>query len=287
MLPTILQLGLDILVSLADGIAENIDTLIPTIVDVVLKIVDILTQSDVLQNLLDAAFVIIEELAWGIGDALPELVDAILLIVDKIVSVLLKPENLAKIIQSAFQITVAITQGLINAIPNLLKGVETIILDIVAQFKDADWEQIGTDLVAGFKRGIKNAWSNMKKWFKNLFGDLISIAKRILGIASPSKVFKKLGSWTADGFGIGFEDEFAHVKDDMEDALNFDDASVGINASIRKVGAGAAGMAYGGTSIGNVNITVNGANYADEQSLAAAIATEIQNMTDRRAAVYA
>ena len=120
-----------------------------------------------------------------------------------------------------------------------------------------------------------------------MFGDLIGNAKKILGIASPSKVFKKIGGFTAEGFGAGFEDEFAHVKDDMEDALNFDDASVGINASIRKVGAGAAGGAFGGTSIGNININIDGAKYSDEQSLASAIALEIQNMTDRRAAVYA
>ena len=73
----------------------------------------------------------------------------------------------------------------------------------------------------------------------------------------------------------------------MEDALNFDDASVGINASIRKVGAGTAGGAFGGTSIGNINIKIDGAKYSDEQSLAEAIAYELQNMTERRSAVYA
>ena len=91
----------------------------------------------------------------------------------------------------------------------------------------------------------------------------------------------------AAGLGLGWEDEFGKVKSDIEDSLDFDDASVGINASIRKVGAGAAGMAYGGTSIGNITINIDGAKYSDEQSLASAIALELQNMTDRRAAVYA
>ena len=90
-----------------------------------------------------------------------------------------------------------------------------------------------------------------------------------------------------DIIGVGFEDEFSRVKDDIDDALNFEDANVGINASIRKVGAGAAGGAFGGTSIGNININIDGAKYSYEQSLASAIALEIQNMTDRRAAVYA
>lgn len=113
---------------------------------------------------------------------------------------------------------------------------------------------IGKNIIDGIKQGISNAWNNLVGWFKGLFGDLIGIAKKILGIASPSKVFKKIGGFTAEGFGIGFDDEFAHVKDDMEDALNFDDASVGINASIRKASVGADGIAYGG---GNISIVQN------------------------------
>lgn len=287
MLPQIVQLGLDLIVSLANGIAESLPELIPTIIDVVLQIVETLTNPETLTNILDAAMVLIENLAYGLMDAIPQLVQAALLIIENLVAFLLDPANLAKLLKMAFDLIVGIGTGLINAIPELLKSVTRIITGIIAMFKDADWGKIGKDLVDGFKRGISNAWNSLKTWFKNLFGDLIGIAKKILGIASPSKVFKKIGGFTAEGFGAGFEDEFAHVKDDMEDALNFDDASVGINASIRKVGAGAAGGAFGGTSIGNINIKIDGAKYSDEQSLASAIASEIQNMTDRRAAVYA
>ena len=287
MLPQIVQLGLDLIVSLANGISEYLPQLVPTIVDVILKIVEVLTDSNVLQSLLDAAFVIIEELAWGIGDALPKLTGAITEIIEEIVAILLKPENTERLLSSSLQIILAIGTGLINSLPQLARHVVRLISTIVAQFKDADWAELGKNLVEGFEDGIENAWGEMKKWFEGLFDDLIGIAKGILGIASPSKVFKKMGGFTAEGFGAGFDDEFAHVKDDMEDALNFDDASVGINASIRKVGAGAAGGAFGGTSIGNITIHVNGAKYSDEHSLASAIAVEIQNMTDRRAAVYA
>ena len=191
-------------------------------------------------------------------------------------------------------------QSILLFITNPIAGALKLLYDLNPKFKEwvdnllgkiKSWiggiVNIGSDLVAGLKRGIQNAWYNLKSWFKGLFGDLIGIAKRILGIASPSKVFKKIGGFTAEGFGAGFEDEFAHVKDNMEDALNFDDASVGINASIRKVGAGAAVGAFGGTSFGDIIINIDGAKYSDEQSLASAIALEIQNMTDRRAAVYA
>ena len=287
MLPQIVQLGLDLIVSLANGIAESLPELIPTIVDVVLQIVDTLTNPETLSNLLDAALVLLTELAYGLMDAIPALVDATLTIIENLVAFLTNPENIGKLLLAAVEIIIALATGIVNSIPRLLEYWKKVPQSIIDNFKNTDWGKLGTDLVEGFKKGIQNAWTSLKEWFKNLFGDLIDIAKKILGIASPSKVFKKIGLQTAEGYGIGFEDEFAKVKDDMEDALNFDDASVGINASIRKVGSGVAGGAFGGTSIGNISINIDGAKYSDEQSLASAIALEIQNMTDRRAAVYA
>ena len=73
----------------------------------------------------------------------------------------------------------------------------------------------------------------------------------------------------------------------MEDALNFDDASVGINASIRRFDAGSDRSSYGGTSFGDVTINVNGARYEDERKLAIAISEVMQDLTDRRVAIYA
>ena len=285
--PSLAFSAISLLKELAKGIFDNIGIVLDAAVELIFDLANQITEKDQLEKILDSAVRIVEEISYGLIDAVPQLVSSAVKIIENLVSFILDPKNLSKILKMAFDIVIGIGTGLINAIPELLKSVTRIISGIIAMFKDADWGKIGSDLVAGFKNGISRAWSSLKTWFRNLFGDLIGIAKRILGIASPSKVFKKLGSFTADGFGIGFEDEFAHVKDDMEDALNFDDASVGINASIQKVGAGAAGTAYGGTSIGNITINIDGAKYSDEQSLASAIAHEIQNMTDRRAAVYA
>lgn len=287
MLPQIVALGLDLIVSLANGIAQNLPALIPTIISVIMQIVNTITNPETLHSLLVAALSIVKELAWGIINNINTIIDAAITIIDSIVDFFLRPENLLMIIETAIELVLAIGVGIVKAIPQLLVSVATLIGSIFTNFFTADWKSIGTNLVDGLKKGISNAWANLKNWFKNLFGDLIGVAKKILGIASPSKVFKKIGVFTAEGFGAGFEDEFAHVKDDMEDALNFDDASVGINASIRKVGAGAAGIGYGGTSFGDIIIHIDGAKYSDEQSLASAIALEIQNMTDRRAAVYA
>jgi hypothetical protein len=310
-LPILAGAAISIIAELANGIVDAIPKLVDSIIDVLDKIIDVLTDKknvkglvnaatemflkiveaitdpDTLSSLLDAALTIITELAWALIENIDQLINASFLIVDGLIDFLTRPENIAMLVSAAIQLVLAIGVGIVKAIPQLLVSVGSLIGSIFTNFATADWGKIGKDLVGGFKKGIENAWKNLKDWFTGLFDDLIGIAKKILGIASPSKVFKKIGGFTAEGFGVGFDDEFAHVKDDMEDALNFDDASVGINASIRKVGAGSVGGAFGGTSIGNVNIHIDGARYSDEEALADAIAVRIQSMTDRRSAVYA
>ena len=236
-LPQAVQLGLGLLVSLSNGIAENLPALIPTIIDVILQIVDTLTNQETLTNLLGAAFTIVKELAWGLIDNIDKITDAIVTLIDGMVDFFLLPANLAMLIETAVQLVLAIGTGLVKAIPQLLVSVGTLIASIFANFFAADWESIGTNLVDGLKQGITNAWNNLKEWFSGLFDDLIGIAKKILGISSPSKAFKKIGKWTAEGFGIGFDDEFSDVEDDIRNSMDFGDFVISANGRSASVGA--------------------------------------------------
>lgn len=288
-LPILAEAAISIIQSLVDGIRENKEMLMTTAFDTIKYLATSLITMlpDIIQVGVDLIFSLIDGITGMLGD--PVFVQSIIDVILKIVDILTNPDTITMLLNASVTIIVALAKGLIQALPQLLAKVPEIISNLVKAFGQFMQPviDIGKNIIDGIKKGISNAWNNLVKWFKNLFSDLIVIAKKILGIASPSKVFKKIGAFTAEGFGAGFEDEFAKVKGDMEDAMDFDDVSVGINSSIRKVGAGASGMAYGGTSIGNININIDGAKYTDEQSLASAIALEIQNMTDRRAAVYA
>lgn len=205
MLPQVVQLGLELLVSLASGISENLPTLIPTIVDVVLQIVEILTSPDNLSMLLSAALVLITELAFGLVNNIDKIIDAVYQVIDSIVSFIIDGENLGKLIGAAIQIVIAIGQGIIKAIPQLLVSVTKMYIGIGDTFKSFDWASLGKNLVNGFKNGISKAWGNLKEWFKSLFGDLVYIAKKILGIASPSKVFRRFGIFIDKGLQGGLE----------------------------------------------------------------------------------
>lgn len=63
----------------------------------------------------------------------------------------------------------------------------------------------GSDLINGLTNGITSAVSGVTSALSGLANDAIATAKSILGIASPSKVFKQLGVYVDEGFAIGIE----------------------------------------------------------------------------------
>ena len=289
MLPQIVELGLNVLVSLANGIAQSLPTLIPTIVGVVMKIVQTLTSPEMLTNLINAGIQILLGLINGLIAAIPQLIAAIPTIITNLITALLS--NIPLLVDAGIQLLVSLVQnapaiiaGIVSAIPQIISGLIDSIISFLPQLAET-----GLNLIRGLWDGIKNAGTWLWDQLSGFFGGIVDKIKDFFGIHSPSRLFRdEIGKMMAKGVGVGFEDEFAHVKDDMEDAMNFDDATVGINASIRKVGAGAVGGAFGGTSFnGDINIYVNGDRYRDENALAEALALKLQGMTDRRAAVFA
>ena len=217
----------------------------------VLQIVDTLTNPETLSNLLNAALVLVMALMEGLlnPESIEKVYNAIFDLVDNIIDFLLDEENLSKIITAALKIVIALGVGMLKQRQELAKTVIKLIGAVVESIFTIDWIQIGKDVVAGFRDGISYAWNNLVSWFNGLFGNLIGIAKKILGIASPSKAFKKIGAWTAEGFGDGFNDAFEDVENDIENALDFGGVNYGIETAGSSIGSFGGADAVGGLSI--------------------------------------
>ena len=287
-LPLLITSALEIIVSLANGIAESLPELIPTIVDVVIQIVE--TLIDNVDMLVDAAIAIIIALAEGIINALPRLIEKAPVIIEKLVTAIVN--NVPKLLKAALEIIVTLAKGLISNIPKLVKVIPQIVSSIVNGFLSlmSRITGIGKNIVNGVWQGIQSMVSWFTSKVKGFFSGIVNSVKNALGIHSPSKVFASIGKYMAEGLGEGWDDKFSDVRDEIDKSLDFDDPSMSINASVHKIGtdaSGISGMDYRGNSIGNVTININGAKYSDENSLAEAIAEALQNMTDRREAVYA
>jgi phage-related protein len=235
-----------------------------------------------LQQILPVLLSSATSLVNSVIEVLPELVD---LIVDTLI------DNAPMLIVAATEMILALAVGLVEAIPKIILAIPTIIQETVDALGSSEnikkFLEVGKNIVVGIWEGLKGAWGDLKKWFADVWDDLVGGVKDFLGIHSPSRVFAGIGKNMALGVGEGWDDEFGDIQDDIDNSLAFDDPSMRINASVRKMGAGAAGMSYGGTSFGDVYINIDGTNYDDPHSLAVAVAEELQNMTDRRLAVYA
>lgn len=154
---------------------------------------------------------------------------------------------------AATEIFSAVANFFTTTIPNAFNSVIDWFKNIGKKFAD-----IGENIVDGLKNGISNAWKNFKKWFAGLFDDIIGIAKKILGIASPSKVFAGIGGFMAEGLEDGWDKEYNGIKRSIEKDLNFGSATVDFSSS--GLGVSSAGIINGVANSGSESggaITVN------------------------------
>ena len=279
-LNAMIESALDLVLALVHGLLDAIPQLIAAVPQLVGAITaTIITE---LPNIIAAAVEIMVALIHGLMEALPELMAYVPNIIISITNGLLN--NLGTLISGGVQLLLSIAQGMIQAIPDMVAMIPRIIASIVDTFRSYNWSSIGKNIVAGMKQGVANAWKNFREWFKNLFGDLTNIAKKILGIASPSKVFKKIGQFTTEGLAIGIEqggkDAFSAIKDVSQGVIDNYGASV-------SAGFGVSVGASKGVSL-TLNIdTFNNYTQEDIKSLAERLSEMLANAAERKAGAYA
>ena len=84
------------------------------------------------------------------------------------------------------------------------------------------------DAVLGVFEAIKDGISAVVDWFsekfgaiKDAFGWLVDGIKSLLGIHSPSKVFREIGENMAGGIGVGWEKTWANIAPEIGEALTY------------------------------------------------------------------
>lgn len=66
---------------------------------------------------------------------------------------------------------------------------------------------IGSDIIQGMVNGVTGAASRLIDSVKGAVDDAIDGAKKLLGIHSPSRVFRKIGQYTMQGAALGVDDD--------------------------------------------------------------------------------
>lgn len=108
----------------------------------------------------------------------------------------------------------ATINGFKTAIVNKFIEIKNLIVNTV---KGIDLIQIGKDIVGGLIGGIGNMFGSVKEKISELANLIPDWAKKILGIASPSKVMAAIGVWTGKGLAKGIDSTQKLVVKTMDD----------------------------------------------------------------------
>ena len=223
MLPSLVNAGVQIILSLIQGIATALPTLVPAIVDAVLTIVDTLLNN--IDLIIETGFQLLLGLAQGLINAIPELVAKLPEIIESLISNLYT--FLPKLVQAGIELVIQLAIGMVKAIPQIVAKIPQIIMSIVKGFMDGmgNIREIGVNILKGIWEGMKSWLNSLIDGIKNIGRTILNTFKSIFGIHSPSTVFAdQIGKNMALGIGEGFENTMADVSSQMAEAIptNFD-----------------------------------------------------------------
>lgn len=216
-LPSLISGVVDLIKALSDALPSLIPVLMNGIVQAFTGIVDILP--DILQALIQATVLIVQSLAEQLPTIIPQLIDAILEMIPMLI------DNLPLFIKAGWQLIIGLGQGLLNSIPTLLSYLPKIGSSILNYFKQLPsmFVEVGGNIIKGLWNGIKNVKDWLFDKIKGFKDAVLNKFKSFFGIKSPSTLFRdEVGTYLAQGIGVGFTDEMKSVAEDMVHALPTD-----------------------------------------------------------------
>lgn len=257
-----------------------IETVLPQLAQSAVNIVQTLVTgiSANAAQLIDSAIQIITVLGNGIYQMLPTIAQSALQIVLTLVSKL--NENLPQMLDTAGQMLIAFVEGVSEHLPDIMLAaasiVETLLTYFIEHLPDIveGAMQMGNAVIDGIIDGISAAWNGLVSWFNGLWDSLFGNRSVNVDVNSSGTTGGRAG-------GLDFVPYNNYVANlhRGEMVLTADEAD-----EYRK---GTAKTAGGMT----INIDINGIQFSDVNSMAHALANqisyELQEQSNRKAAVYA
>ena len=228
--------GIDFVLSFINGMAEGLPELWTKAQDLVNQFIYAVT--DKFQDILDTGLNLAVKFAEGFENENVEVFKAVNKLLDKILSELQKQETINKLVDAGIKIVFAVLVGMIKAIPQLIQigpKVRNAVINAVSSIP-GKMVSVGVQIVKGIWQGIVNRTGqfgrDMDRWVHNA----VARVKRKLGIRSPSRVFRdEVGKMMAEGIGVGFDDGIKGVYNDMQHAIDLEQAKLQANVETGKV----------------------------------------------------
>lgn len=221
-LPMLVDTASQIIFTLLQGLIEALPSITEGALQLILALVDGIIAN--LPALVEAALTMIITLATGIAEALPELIPSIVEAIILIVETLLA--NMDKILEAAFKIIEGLAMGLLNALPKLIEALPQIITTIITFITNnlPKIIEMGIKLIVELAVGLVNAIPQLVAAIPQIIAALIGGLGQAVGavfnigkniVQGLWDGIKSLGSWIADKVG-GF---FSGIVDGAKNLL--------------------------------------------------------------------
>lgn len=226
-LPAMVDAGMQLLGSLAQGLLDNLPTITSAALEIVMTLIN--GAIEALPEIVSAAVEIVTTLASGISESLPELIPAAIEAILQIVETLI--DNVDQLVDAAIEIILALADGLIEALPKLIEKAPVIIEKLVTAIANnlPKIIQAGMELIVKLNAGIiKNIPALVKavpevigsfiSGIAQYYANIINAGKEIVGkvgdgIKSIASGAAQWGKDLIDNFVSGIKNAIGKVKD--------------------------------------------------------------------------
>ena len=228
--------ALSIVGTLAEGIAELLPMVADTAASLVVSLADGLTGSlpniipiaietisTLVENLTENANTVIDagiQIILALGEGLIAALPQLIETVPQIVINIANVinDNAPKLVDTALYLITRLAVGLVQAIPTLVVNIPKIIEAIVAAFMAFQWLNLGKQLIDGVANGVKKAGESMATAAKNAFS---KFKAKITGSEVATEL-KNIGKYIIDGIVGGIKSslsKIANVAGKIKDTL--------------------------------------------------------------------
>lgn len=138
----------------------------------------------------------------------------------------------------------SVGRAAVNFIKNAISGAAGLVVSGLRAvgtrgmqaFTGINWASVGKQIINGIVRGISGAASALFNALRNLASSALDSAKRFLGIASPSKLFRdSVGKWIPEGIAVGITTNADSVQESIDKLIDL--KRIGLSGAFRPLAA--------------------------------------------------
>lgn len=203
----LLPMVADTAASLAVSLADGLTESLPNIIPVAIE-----TISTLVENLTENANTVIDagiQIILALGEGLIAALPQLIETIPQIVINIANVinDNAPRLIKTALYLIGQLAIGLIKAIPTLIANIPKIIHAIVEAFMAFQWLNLGKQLIEGVANGVKKAGESMATAAKNTFSKFKS---KLAGVEVASEL-KNIGKHIIDGIVGGIKNSLSRI----------------------------------------------------------------------------